>query len=88
MLSYVTGLPFHALRCVRSWLSWDSFPCLFVYLADSLSAPIPLYRFGLSSIPVELSSNPLESPRQPYVAINSSNLMLVHLAFACDTSFS
>jgi hypothetical protein len=37
---------------------------------------------------LELSSNPLESPRQPYVAINSSNPMLVHLAFAYDTSFS
>jgi hypothetical protein len=49
---------------------------------------LPLYRFSLSRIPVKLSSNPLKSPRQPYVAINSSNLMLAYLAFACDTSFS
>ena len=49
---------------------------------------LPLYSFSRTCIPVELSSNPLESPRQPYVAINSSNLMLVHLAFACDTSSS
>ena len=49
---------------------------------------LPLYRFSRSRIPVELSSNPLESPRQLYVAINSTNLMLVHLVFACDTSSS
>src|ERR1700729_2440930 len=49
---------------------------------------LPVYRFSRSCIPVELSSNPLESPRQLYVAINSLNLMLVYLAFACDTSSS
>jgi len=36
----------------------------------------------------ELSSNPFKSSRQPYIAINSTNLMLVYLAFACDTLLS
>ena len=49
---------------------------------------LPLYRFSRSYIPVKLSSNPLKSPQQPYIAINSSNLMLAHLAFAYNTSFS
>ena len=61
---------------------------MFVYLVDSLSALIPLYRFGLSSIPIKLSSNPLKSLRQPYIAINSLNLMLAYLAFAYNISFS
>jgi len=43
---------------------------------------LPLYRFSLSRISIKLSSNPLKSPRQPYVAINSSNPMLAYLAFA------
>ena len=49
---------------------------------------LPLYRFSRSRIPVELSSNPLESLQQLYVAINSTNLMLVHLAFAYNPSSS
>ena len=65
------------------------FPYLFVYLyylVDSLSALLPLYRFTYSCISFELSSNPLKSPQQPYIAINSSNLMLVYLAFVYNTS--
>jgi hypothetical protein len=49
---------------------------------------LPLYRFSLSRIPIKLSSNPLKPLQQPYIAINSSNLILAHLAFACNTSFS
>ena len=76
----VTGLPLQALRGTRSW-----FPFLvWRYLADSLSAPIPQYRFSRSRIPVELSSNP------PWVSMTAvrTNLMLVYLEFACDISFS
>ena len=46
---------------------------------------MPLYRFNCSYIPVKLSSNPLKSLQQPYIAINSLNLMPVHLVFAYNT---
>ena len=49
---------------------------------------LPLYRFSRSRIPVSSLAILLSLPRQLYVAINSTNLMLVHLAFACDTSSS
>ena len=69
--------PLHALRGVRSWRHEIPF---FVYLLPSLfdiarqlvcPPRLPLYRFARSCILVELSSNPLKSSRQLYVAINS-----------------
>ena len=49
---------------------------------------LPLYRFSRSRVPIKLSSNPLKSLQQLYIAINSTNLMLIYLAFAYNTSSS
>src|SRR6266702_3604921 len=81
--------PLHALRRARSWLSWDYF--LFIYLFGVTWQIVypPRYPYIDSAAVAFLSRSPailLSLPRQPYVAINSSNLMLVHLAFACYTS--
>ena len=77
---YGTSRDMHYAVCVAGFLS------LLALLGRSFIRPNTLYRFSLSCIPVELSSNPLGSPQQPYVTINFSNLMLVHLAFAYNTS--
>ena len=66
------GIPF--LVCLFTWQI--VYPPWYPYIDSTTAAFVLLF------------SNPLESPWQPYVAINSLNLMLVHLAFACDTLFS